>query len=580
MLQPPSELGVSGGLPGQHRPLSQSGQWEQLQHEWTQQQSFFPPHPVPHPYYSSSPYSPYAEPYASSFPSFPPPSPAPPLVLRIALTPTESVDLPLDLHSYPPPDPSSITAAFCAQHRITDESRQRKLHAMIASHLQLAQAQTHPDPSSAYPPLSWDELPHPSMSSSHSPYPYPDAAFEPSPYSDGAFDGPLQPTFAPTRPSSAQSHSRSPSSAPRPSSSRASSRPPQLTAPPSPSADASSSPALSPRSLQLLRSHRPQYLQSPASQRLYAHASVRAHQSAQRALEHATSQQAKADAELAHCTFHPEVRGVPGLPPGQRRSDLLDDWDGRKRQQRLQRLQLQHRRDEAAQLPFHPALNAVSRELATCPPDPTRRKRPAPTPTPEPPPPSSADPEVKRERIRLFLARTAERQRRKAAAVVAEAALPSFAPVITQQGQGMGGGGRGAVSAGERKRRRKCEEIFHVYQTTAGFIPRSRFLSLVKHLTRSVEAARGQRMKADITGDDVAVLQLIIKECDREVRRVRKMRSEQGEMEVGEDLTWRLSLDDLCQWFERMWAVVVGTARAAEDAEQRMVHKFTAPTDA
>ena len=233
----------------------------------------------------------------------------------------------------------------------------------------------------------------------------------------------------------------------------------------------------------------------------------------------------------------------------------------------------------AQQLPFHPALNAVSRELAAGPADPARRKRPAPYPTPDPTPAEAVDPEVKRERIRLFLARTAERQRRKAARGPAVAPLPAFTPTITAAGQGMEKG-REVVSAGERKRRRKCEEIFHVYQTTAGFIPRSRFLSLVKHLTRSVEAARGQRMKADITGDDVAVLQLIIKECDREVRRVRKMKTEAGEMEVGEDLTWRLSLDDLCQWFERMWTVVVGEARQAEDKEKRLVSKFTAPADA
>ena len=85
-----------------------------------------------------------------------------------------------------------------------------------------------------------------------------------------------------------------------------------------------------------------------------------------------------------------------------------------------------------------------------------------------------------------------------------------------------------------------------------------------------------------MTLDDVAAMGLVIKECDREVRRVRREAQEggmEGGLKEGEDVTWRLSLEDFVLWFERMWRVVVNRARTAESSEQRVIHHFTVPVD-
>ena len=366
---------------------------------------------------------------------------------------------------------------------------------------------------------------------------------------------------------------------------------------------------VSPRSLQLLRTRRPHYLQSPASLRLYAHASVRAQQSTQRLQQHEAEVQEKEAAELAACTFKPDLlRTTSGASPhsphpprvGRAQFELIEDWDGSKRQRRMQRLQEEAQQLKEAELPFRPEVNAVSRELAA---DPLRRKRrPLHHRSPSTPvPPSQAadtDPQEKRERIRRFLQRTAERQREGVQRAVVEEALPSFTPTITVKARELGrvGGERrqGLVGAGERKRRRKCEEIFHAYQSSGGYIARVRWVSLVKALGRAVAGGTGGGKEGgrggNVTLDDVAAIGLVIKECDREVRRVRKEALEEGGMadgvgggggllEEGEDLTWRLSLEDFVLWFERMWGVVVHRARSAESSEQRVMQHFKAPAD-
>ena len=142
MLQPPEEQYSDGAV--LHR-ASQSGQWQQLQHDWEQQQqnhfaqlrhphptpSYYPPPTAPHSStgYPDDPYAPFPQ-QSEAFPS------AAPLILRIGLSASQSVDLPIDVDAFPPPDTADITRRFCAEHGITDEGRQRKLFAMIASSVQ------------------------------------------------------------------------------------------------------------------------------------------------------------------------------------------------------------------------------------------------------------------------------------------------------------------------------------------------------------------------------------------------------------------------------------------------------------
>ena len=495
-----------------HHPASQSLQWEQLQYEWEQQQqqqqlsspySYYPPqhaHYPPSPYHQPYPHDPYSSTTSPLHPippsdPFPPPTP---LIIRIALTPTHTVDLPIDLSSYPPPNVDDIVQRFCNLHSITDPTRQQKLRAMVTSHLHHPPAPTPPPSTSSPIPHHWDPYHHPQPNYPPHPPPrsphYPDPPYDDPPWIPSEADTPLQPTFAPVRPSSAQGsalsphhhhhHSRSPSHP------TARARPPPHL---SPTPDPSTHPlplTVSPHSLHLLRTRRPHYLQSPASQRLYQHAAVRAQQTTQRMHQHQAEVQEREAAELARCTFKPEVRGVWGAAPparvGRAQHELIEDWDGSKRQRRIQRLQEEVQQAEDAGLSFHPALNAVSKELAD---DPLRRRRQplhqrsTSTPTTCPPHAPDDPPQEKRERIRRFLQRTAERQRRRPPPQ--SPPLPSFAPSITPHAQALPRD-REVVGAGERKRRRKCEEIFHAYQSSEGYIARVRWVSLVKALGRAV----------------------------------------------------------------------------------------------
>ena len=281
------------------------------------------------------------------------------------------------------------------------------------------------------------------------------------------------------------------------------------------------------------------------------------------------------------------MRGLDGFPAasrprlGRQQFELIEDWDGSKRQRRISRLQHEQQTQQDADLTFQPAVNAVSKELAAdaalrhkrsrprspqhSTPIPTTSSSPAPTAFP------SSDSLQKRERIRLFLQRTAERQQRKVAAKPNPSPLPSFTPQLTPPPHSVSRPGE-PVTASERKRRRKCEEIFHVYATSGGYIPRHRWLSLVKKFTRTIDDAQGRGLKADMTLDDVSVIQMVVKECDREVRRLRAVRVALGESVEEDDLSWRLSLDDFMAWFERMWSVLMDRARQAEDSDQRVQH--------
>ena len=142
----------SMAMPAAHR-MSQSGQWQQLQSQWEQQQQ------QRHHLEQQQQQQPYSDYYDGHYqpqhpPAWPYPVPAlPPLLLRIAVSPTQTQDLPVAVTG--DTDACAIAQHFCRAHGIAGEGKLRKLQAMIERSVeQHRQQYAHPTP--YYPPYPAD----------------------------------------------------------------------------------------------------------------------------------------------------------------------------------------------------------------------------------------------------------------------------------------------------------------------------------------------------------------------------------------------------------------------------------------
>ena len=643
-------------MPVAHR-LSQSGQWQHLQSQWEQQQQQMQQHDNHHRSQHDPYYHPQQQPYNdyyhndhghhtaySSYPA-PPPLAVPPLLLRIAVSPTQTEDLPIDVVA--DTDVPSIARQFCQAHGVSGESKLQKLQAMIERSVeQHRQQHVTVQPTAYYPPYTAD------------------SQYEQQPYGGGYYDeqqayaeqyggqyglqpmatvpspnpsqlsgaeseelSPLQPTFTPSRPTSALSHtaaiqhSRHESNAtpaqhfshsqPTPSL-----RPSSLTLP---SSSSSPSPRFSSSSPRPISPHTAGYLNAPASARLYANAAVKQrqlvrHQQQKQQLDDERQQQ-----ELQHCTFTPQLthsrHSSSERRRGRRQYEWIEDWNGEKRERRLERMrETEKKRLKEEECSFTPTVNAVSHQLVqlnkanpskktkdTQLDDRVKLAKPA---------QQVLDKEAKA-KIARFLHRTIERQQlqKQALARLQENNLkqitPSFVPSITPKAQAVqptynrpaatvdgsnnGGGTTGSiVPASVKKRQRRCDEIYRCFADSDGYIDRSGWMRLVKawYMHDSVGGSGGgggsgrlERMRWQLEMDDVAVIQMVIKECDRQVRRDRKAGKGWDGMGDSEGCTWQLSLADFQLWNQRLWHVVLTRAQTAEKEEARMVHKFIPTPD-
>jgi len=217
-------------------------------------------------------------------------------------------------------------------------------------------------------------------------------------------------------------------------------------------------------------------------------------------------------------------------------------------------------------------------------------------------------------KITQFLNRTIERQQAQKQALLrlqadnVKQSTPSFVPAITIRAQsaqssynkptsateGSGGsGGSGAaavvVAASVKKRQRRCEEIYRCWADSDGYIDRSGWMALVKSWYMRDGSGSGsgsggssrrlESMRWELETDDVAVIQMVIRECDRQVRRDRKAANVSSGVSESDEFTWQLSLADFQLWMERGVRWVLDRAQTAEREEGRMIQKFTPVPD-
>ena len=663
-------------MPAAHR-MSQSGQWQQLQSQWEQQQQQrqqaheHQQHTRHDPYFhhhqqQQPPYNDYHtnehHSHHPAYPPYPPPHPLtiPPLLLRIAVSPTQTEDLPIDVSG--DADVGAIARHFCATHHIAGESKLQKLQAMIERSVEQHREQHVPvQPASYYPPYAADshyeqeygggyyDAPQvyaehyggqhgvrQPMASTPSPHPSQLSGFESDDLS------PLLPTFTPSRPTSALSHTSATQHSRRESNTPSAqhfshSQPTPTLRPSSLTLPSSSTPSPRSSSPRPISPHTAGYLNAPASARLYANAAVKQrqlvrHQQQKQQLDNERQQQ-----ELQECTFAPRLTPTNSnnnnnnyiqqseRRKGRKQYEWIEDWNGNKREQRLARMrEMETKRIKQEECSFTPMVNAVSHQLVQL-----NKNNPSAKKSIRDKQLNNIGQEKSKKldaaakaKITQFLQRTIERQQqqKEALAKLQENNLklitPSFVPTITIKAQAIqpaynkptathnntnntdsstpsgsgssgstcgSGGSGGVVTASQKKRQRRCEELYRCFGDSGGYIDRSGWMRLVKGWYMRERRLEGMRWQLEM--DDVQVIQMVIRECDRQVRRDRKAGGGSGsgrganELEDGEDYTWQLSLADFQLWMEKLWGVVLDRAKTAEREEERMVHKFTPTPD-
>ena len=610
----------SMAMPAAHR-MSQSGQWQQLQSQWEQQQQqrhhleqqqqqhMHPQHDAY--FQQQQPYNDYYDghhqpQHPSAYPPYPTP-PMPPLLLRIAVSPTQTQDLPISVTA--DTDVGAIAQHFCRTHGIAGESKLQKLQAMIErsveQHRQQYAQQAQPAP--YCPPYPADsQYEHPdggeyygeaqryaeayggqygmqqeqAKSADMSPHPSQLSGAESEEMS------PLQPTFTPSRPTSAMSHSHHDSHPPPQQQHFSHSQPTPSLRPSSLHLPASSSASPRSSSPRPVSPHTAGYLNAPASARLYANAAVKQRQLARHQQQKKQLDAERQQEELQQCTFTPHLSKHSSQQQqqqserrqGRRQYEWIEDWNGEKRERRLQRMrEAERKRLTTEECSFTPAVNAVSQQLV--------QLSKANPPKAQKPKATAAAEEVQRtkqldaaakEKIAQFLQRTIERQAARKQALVRlqddsiKSSTPSFAPTLTPRAQTAQPSSSSVpvVAASAKKRQRRCEEVYRCFAGADGYIDRSGWVRLAK--AWYMQTGELERLRWQLERDDVAAIQMMVRECDRQVRRDRRAGS------VEEECTWQVSLADFQLWMERLWQVVLNRAETAEREEERAVHKFTA----